>query len=84
MKGSFDYWLNTEEGKRCNDFHKLSGQPYLQNRLWRAYEAGKKEVGINEENVQLMKQLIKLKIELNEAKYLIKRLTKKIKINPLP
>lgn len=38
---TFEEWLMTDEGKRCNDPYQWTVcQPYLKNRLYRAFEAG--------------------------------------------
>ena len=36
----FEKWINSKEGKSCNDLSTLKSQPYLRNRLWWAFMAG--------------------------------------------
>lgn len=37
----FNEWLLTEDGKECNDITNLVEQPFLQNRLFWAFDAGR-------------------------------------------
>lgn len=40
MTDPFKKWLETESGKKCNDFATISRAHYLENRLYHAYSAG--------------------------------------------
>lgn len=37
---TFDEWLLTQHGEQSNDYSTLTGQYFLTNRLWWAYQAG--------------------------------------------
>lgn len=41
MKDEFYLWLDSESGKKANDFTTLTAQEYLTNRLYHAFYAGK-------------------------------------------
>jgi len=35
-------WLKSSEGREASNFDSLTSSPYLENRLWRAFMAGRK------------------------------------------
>lgn len=54
----FNEWINTKDGKGCNNMDTLTGQPFLKNRLFWAFDAGRNCV---------WDQYIKQKSELSAA-----------------
>lgn len=60
----FKKWIKTEEGKTCNDFSTLKGQPYLKNRLWFAFTAGCESA--NSKLTELHKENESINYELGE------------------
>lgn len=69
---TFQEWLKTEHGLKCNNQRTLTGQPYLRNRLWWAFQAGhESKAGMKQMNLcikNLQFQIQKMKRELRKKR----------------
>lgn len=67
----FKKWIESEEGKKCNDFSTLKGQPYLKNRLWFAFTSGCESVNSKISELQKENKALKRRIKDMEDKSII-------------
>lgn len=65
----FNEWINTRDGKGCNNMDTLTGQPFLQNRLFWAFDAGRNCI---------WDQLVEAKAENVKLTEILKELDRKI------
>lgn len=65
---NFEKWLQTEQGKKCNDNIQPIHQPYLQNRLWWAYHAGAEGFDETYTVKQISKELAKAHKTIGELR----------------
>lgn len=76
MKNPFNEWLKTDCGVKCNEFSSLTGQPYLENRLYHAYSAGMIDEYNRNKTLQATidwyeQRVVKLKAEIQEKDRLL-------------
>lgn len=80
MKNPFKEWLETDNGKKSNNYSTLSGPQYLENRLYHAYSAGM--LTEYEKTKQLQQTIEWYEVQLRELRAKVVSLEEKLQQLP--